>query len=41
MILFGTDVEECTLPVDAVLHAVAYAVLPGLFIANAAYRLRL
>jgi len=34
-------VEECTLPVDPVLHAVAYAAPPGLFIANAAYRLRL
>jgi len=34
-------VKECMLPINPVLSAVAYATLPGLFIANATYRLRL
>jgi len=34
-------VEECTLLVDPVLRAVAYAAPPDLFIANAAHRLKL
>jgi len=32
-------VKECTLPIDPVLHAVAYAVPPSLLIANAADKL--